>query len=43
MKKDKKDRARMLLSALGELYQLGLAGLLKSATDLRSVTKEQKK
>jgi Mg/Co/Ni transporter MgtE len=28
------------VSALGELYQLGLAGLLKSATDLRSDSKE---
>lgn len=31
------------ISALGELYQIGLAGLLKSATDLRSVSKEQMK
>ena len=29
------------ISALGELYQIGLAGLLKSATDLGSVSKEQ--
>jgi Mg/Co/Ni transporter MgtE len=31
------------ISALGELYQIGLAGLLKSASDLGSVSKEQKK
>lgn len=31
------------ISALGELYQIGLAGLLKSASDLGPVSKEQKK
>ena len=32
----KEDPGKTAISALGELYQIGLAGLLKSATDLKS-------
>lgn len=34
------DEGQMAIAALGELYHLGLAGLLRSATDLRSPSNE---
>ena len=39
-KKGKEDPGEDTISALGKLYQIGLAGLPKSATDLRSGLKE---
>lgn len=34
------DMGQMTVSALGDLYRLGLAGLLRSATEIRASTKE---
>jgi magnesium transporter len=34
------EMGQMTIAALGELYRLGLAGLLKSATDIQSPTRE---
>jgi len=36
--KRKEDLGQTAISALGELYQIGLAGLLKSATDIKSAS-----
>ena len=41
--KRKDELGQTAISALGELYQIGLAGLLKSATDLRSASSKEKK
>ena len=41
--KRKEELGQTAISALGELYQIGLAGLLKSATDLRSASSKEKK
>jgi hypothetical protein len=34
------EMGQLAISALGELYRLGLAGLLNSATNIESVSKE---
>ena len=40
--KRKEDLGQTAISALGELYQIGLAGLLKSATDIKSASSKEK-
>jgi magnesium transporter len=39
--KRKEDLGQTAINALGELYQIGLAGLLKSATDIKSASSKE--